>query len=246
MNARRRLYPWGAYPTAPVSTHPPTASRLTITRDGRADWDRLPPRSPAMRHRAEQMARDFSRDRLDGTGGTFTVTADGHLRWEASPRGQVAPALSVRSPAPTFPLGDGPHYVMVPEAEVSATARAVADLAIRFTLTKYGLPPDAARVEWFRRASPGELGFLTREAIRGKCQHDAATGQTTIAIFETQPPEKVADSALHEAFHAVQYRFNPHGMHGDKDTQRQAEQEANHFSRTHLSALNWFFMSLNG
>jgi hypothetical protein len=135
---------------------------------------------------------------------------------------------------------------MVPEAEVSATARAVADLAIRHTLTTYGLSLDDVTVQWFRRAAHGEQGFLTREAIRGKCHHDAATGQTTIAIFETQPPEKVADSALHEAFHAVQYRFNPLHMHHDVETQRQAEQEANHFSRTHLSALRWFFMSLNG
>jgi hypothetical protein len=244
MDTPRRPYPWGSYPIAPVSTHTP--SRLTITRDGRAEWDTSPPLALATRSRVEQMARDFTRERLAGGGGSFIVTTDGALRWEAPPQARFAPSMSVPSPAPTPDPGDEGHYVMVPEAEVSTTARAVADLAIRFTLTKYGLPPDDARVEWFRRASPGEQGFLTREAIRGKCHHDAATGQITISIFVTQPPEKVADSALHEAFHLCQYRFNPLGMHGDVETQRQAEKEANHFSRTQLSALRWFFMSLNG
>lgn len=185
-------------------------------------------------------------------GSRVTIKPDGLVRWDAAPQTQTAarppvpraiqqaPVSSVPIP-PAIPLKEETTriFTYTPAEEVSTAARAVAEYAIKHALYLHGLQPSMIALQWMQRLAPGATLLYDGEVrgphnMAGKTRSDGHDGRTvTIILRHDLPLETIAETALHEAFHAVQYLHTPIGMRHDA-LKVQAEQQAQEFAARHL------------
>lgn len=217
--------------------------------------DRLRRAYPWDVHRDRQQVRQS--DRFTNKG-RFTLMPGGLGKWEATPAPphattpmpapapraiQQAPVSSVPKPTATPAKEETTRvFAYTPAGEVASAARAVAEHAIRHALNLHGLQPSQIALSWMQRLAPGatvmsDSEFHGPHNMAGKTRSDGHDGRTvTILLRHDLPLKLIAETALHEAFHAVQYLHTPVGMRNDA-IKAQGEQQAQEFAARHLLAL---------
>jgi len=129
-----------------------------------------------------------------------------------------------------------------PADTVPTTARAVAEYAIKHALYLHGFQPSMIELQWMQRLASGATVFCDDEFhgphnMAGKTRSDGHDGRTvTIILRHDLPLETIAETALHEAFHAMQFLHTPIGMRNDA-LKVQVEQQAQEFAARHLRDL---------
>lgn len=169
------------------------------------------------------------------------------------PQQTAVPSVPQRASRPT--LTPAPKPVVAPQAEertrifkplaahkVPTAARAVAEHAIKHGLALHGLPPSMVELQWVQRLAPGATvmyeGEFRADAERWGTTRSAGPDgrQVSIVLRHDLPLEDLALTALHEAFHAVQYLTAPLVMR-DGGLLTQVEHQAEAFARQHLRDL---------
>lgn len=196
-------------------------------------------------------------DRFTGEG-TFTLMPGGLGKWEATPE---PPRATSSAPAPVpraiqrVPVPSAPNPPATPPKDevtrifksvtadtVPTATRAVAEYAIKHALYLHGFQPSMIALQWMQRLAPGATVFCDDEFrgphnMAGKTRSDGHDGRTvTIILRHDLPLETIAETALHEGFHAVQFLHTPIGMRHDA-LKVQVEQQAQEFAARHLRDL---------
>lgn len=202
-------------------------------------------------------------DRFTGEG-TFTLMPGGLGKWEATPEPprakpttpvplprvtQKAPVSSAPKPTATPTKEEATRvFKSVPADTVPTVTRAVAEYAIKHALTLHGFQPSMIALQWAQRLAPGATVLYDGEfrgpsEMTGKTrseEHDLRT--VTIILRHDLPLELIAETALHEAFHAVQFLHAPIGMRNDA-LKAQVEEQAEAFAARHLRDLKGLIAS---
>lgn len=135
-----------------------------------------------------------------------------------------------------------------PADRVPTAAHAVAEHALRHALALHGLQPSQIELQWITRLAPGASVMYDGEfhgpsTMTGKTLSDGHDGRTvTIFLRHDVPLELIAETALHEAFHAVQFLYAPLGMRDDT-FKAQIEAQAEAFAARHLRDLKGLMAS---
>jgi hypothetical protein len=118
----------------------------------------------------------------------------------------------------------------------------VVEHAIKHGLALHGLPPSMVALQWIQRLAPGAT-VMEADEFRAEAQRYGSTRvagpdghQVSIVLRHDLPLEELALTALHEAYHAVQYLTAPLVMR-DGSLLTQAEHQAETFARQHLRDL---------
>lgn len=155
----------------------------------------------------------------------------------------VYPTMSPAATRPAPPPEEATRIFKHVAADTVPTAtRAVAEHAIRHALTLHGLPPSVVELQWVQRLAPGATRWADDEFraphdMGGKTRSDGHDGrQVTIMLRKDLPLQQIAETALHEAYHSVQYLRAPLAMRHDALSE-QVEWQAQEFTRSHLREL---------
>lgn len=235
---RRRLHSWDAPLERPLSrqagqvTVHSDGSRVTIKPDGLAKWEAAPQRRMAARRPPAPRVSPAPPAPTPRSAQRMTPAPPAPTRHATPPKGEVTRV-----------------FENVAADTVPTAARAVADAAIRQTLAAHGFSLDQVRLQWMQRLAPGATRLYDDEFygphnMAGKTRSDGHDGRTvTIILRHDLPLETIAETALHEAFHAVQYLHAPLGMR-DTAISKQAEQQAQEFARSHLRDIQGLLRTL--